>query len=167
MTYFLVDGEKIKAARDTGQHEMALRVFKSGQPEKPAWSAVVRSGVLRVYRLRVEDKFKMELLEGTFDCASPVPDFRETTKHVYVQQTLRRGGLKALIFCQRKREALYHNDITIVGDCEITYDRKGRGFRGTTQLWVQTTTAQVVPAGPWTRVGPGASNPYLIDDLPR
>jgi hypothetical protein len=59
-------------------------------------------------------------------------------------------------------ETLYHHDVKIVGDCEIVYDRNGRGLGNYTQLWVQTRSALIVPAGPWTRIGP-----QLIDDNPR
>jgi hypothetical protein len=77
---FLVDGDRIKRARKTVRHEKASRIFRSGRPECRAWGATV-SGQLRVFRSRVEDEFRMELLQGEFSCACPTPDLCETTQN--------------------------------------------------------------------------------------
>ncbi len=100
--YFLIDGKKIKAARGTKRrppvkNEPALRVFRpNGSEDSPAWGATI-SGEIRVFRLRIEDEFKIELLDGRFDLGDPEPDKLETTKHVYIQQSLRKKQLEAMI----------------------------------------------------------------------
>jgi hypothetical protein len=161
MTHFLVDGIAIKRARKTGNHQEALRVFRDNEPECRCWGVTITCGEVRVHRATRDAEFRIDLLAGEFECGSPEPDKRDKTKHIYIQQSLRRSRLDALIvslYC----ETLYHHDVKIVGDCEIVYDRNGRGLGNYTQLWIQTRNAIIVPAGPWTRIVP-----RLIDDNPR
>ena len=132
-----VDGHMIKKARRTGIHSGALRIIRPGYPEKRCWEATI-SGELRLFRLRKEDEFEIEL-QGDFTPGSPEPDFHEAwpLKHLYINQGRRRTYLNALV-ARCNGASWYAHDIRIIGNSKIVYDRRGGGFRGNVQLWIQT-----------------------------
>jgi hypothetical protein len=105
--------------------------------------------------------FRIDLLKGEVEYGSPEPDKSRKTKHIYIQQSLRRSTLDALII-SLPQGTLYHHDIKIVEDCEMVYDRSGRGLGNNTQFWIQTRSAIMMPAGRWTQL-----ERRLIDDNPR
>jgi hypothetical protein len=163
-----VDGNLIKSARKPDGHPgKALRIFRLGQNEERDWGATITNGaVIRVFRSVKEDEFEIEVSNGDFRPGSPEPDYTEAwpLKHVYIQQSLRHNRVDALVACCN-RASWYHHNIKIIGDSEIVYDRRGRGFRDNVQLWIQTR-GQIVPLGGAWQCSPrrvNSVNPDILD----